>query len=41
MDHSILSGLVAADNIINAIKTKDNLWDINTEEEYHEADKKN
>ena len=36
MDHSILTGLTAADNIINGIKNKDNLWQINTEEEYHE-----
>ena len=36
MDHSILSGFMAADNIINNIKDKSNLWDINTEEEYHE-----
>jgi len=36
MDHSILSGLTAADNIINGIKDKKNLWEINTEEEYHE-----
>ncbi len=41
MDHSILSGFVAADNIIADVKTKDNLWDINTEEEYHETKKEN
>lgn len=35
MDHSILSGLLAADNIFGA--TND-LWAINTEEEYHEAE---
>lgn len=33
MDHSILSGLLAADNICG--ETND-LWSINTEEEYHE-----
>lgn len=33
MDHSILSGLLAADNILGA---HHNLWEINTEEEYHE-----
>ena len=36
MDHSILTGLVAADNIINNIKDKSALWQINTENEYHE-----
>ncbi len=36
MDHSILSGLTAADNIINNISDKSNLWGINTESEYHE-----
>jgi len=33
MDHSILSGLLAADNIQGA---NNDLWAINTEEEYHE-----
>jgi len=33
MDHSILSGLLAADNIFGA---GNDLWAINTEEEYHE-----
>lgn len=36
MDHSILTGLLAADNIINGIKSKDALWKINTEEKYCE-----
>ena len=36
MDHSILSGLMAADNIINGVADKDSLWNINTEEEYYE-----
>ncbi|MFA6993401.1 MAG: NAD(P)/FAD-dependent oxidoreductase [Patescibacteria group bacterium] len=38
MDHSILSGFTAADNIINDISDKNNLWNINTEEEYHESE---
>ena len=33
MDHSILSGLLAADNIFGG---GNDLWSINTEEEYHE-----
>lgn len=37
MDHSILSGLMAADNIINNISDKTSLWNINMEEEYHES----
>ena len=36
MDHSILSGLMAADNIMGA---KNDLWAINTEDEYHEQAK--
>ena len=33
MDHSILSGLLAADNITGAAN---DLWSVNTEEQYHE-----
>lgn len=36
MDHSMLTAMCAVDNIVNGIKTKDNIWDINTEEKYHE-----
>ncbi len=39
MDHSILSGMIAVDNIISGIKEKDNLWALNTEQEYHEQKK--
>jgi len=35
-DHSMLTAMTAVDNIILNKKTKDNIWDINTEEEYHE-----
>ncbi|HSE61057.1 MAG TPA: NAD(P)/FAD-dependent oxidoreductase [Candidatus Saccharimonadales bacterium] len=35
-DHSMLTAMVAVENIKNGIKTKDNLWKINTEKEYHE-----
>jgi len=35
-DHSMLTALTAVENIINNITTKDNIWSINTEEEYHE-----
>ncbi len=37
-DHSMLTAMMAVDNIINNIKSKDNIWDINTEEDYHEND---
>ena len=35
-DHSMLSAMIAVENITNNIKTKDNIWKVNTEEEYHE-----
>lgn len=35
-DHSMLTAMVAVDNIVEGIKTKDNIWDVNTEMEYHE-----
>ncbi len=36
MDHSMLTALATVENIINGVKSKDNLWNINAEEEYHE-----
>jgi protoporphyrinogen oxidase len=36
-DHSMLTAMVAVDNIIAGETSKDNLWAVNTEEEYHEA----
>jgi len=39
MDHSMLTAITAVDNIIKGIKTKDNIWAVNTEQDYHE-DKK-
>lgn len=35
-DHSMLTAMVAVDNICAGITTKDNIWEINTEQEYHE-----
>jgi protoporphyrinogen oxidase len=35
-DHSMLTAMVAVDNIIAGETTKSNLWDINTEQDYHE-----
>lgn len=36
MDHSMLTAMLAVENIIDDVDTKDNLWSINAEEEYHE-----
>ncbi|MGA7616633.1 MAG: NAD(P)/FAD-dependent oxidoreductase [Thermoanaerobaculia bacterium] len=35
-DHSMLTAMVAVDNIVEGRTDKSNLWEINTEEEYHE-----
>lgn len=35
-DHSMLTAITAVKNIMNGTKSKDNIWGINTEEEYHE-----
>jgi protoporphyrinogen oxidase len=37
MDHSMLTAMTAVDNIIESVKTKDNIWNVNTETEYHEG----
>ncbi len=36
MDHSMLTAMEAVDNIINHVTSKDNLWAVNAEKEYHE-----
>ena len=36
MDHSMLTAITAVENIINDIKTKENIWMMNIENEYHE-----
>lgn len=36
MDHSMLSAMTAVDNIMTGRADKDNIWAVNTEEEYHE-----
>jgi len=36
-DHSMLSAMAAVDNIIHGVRSKDNIWAVNAEEEYHEA----
>ena len=35
-DHSMLTAMVAVDNISEGVTTKANIWSINTEQEYHE-----
>jgi hypothetical protein len=37
-DHSMLSAMVAVENIINGVTSKDNLWTLNTEQQYHEQE---
>jgi protoporphyrinogen oxidase len=36
MDHSMLTAMVAVDNIIGGVDTKDNIWAVNTEDVYQE-----
>jgi len=35
-DHSMLTAMVAVDNIIAGVTDRGNLWALNTEQEYHE-----
>ncbi|HEX7359994.1 MAG TPA: NAD(P)/FAD-dependent oxidoreductase [Bryobacteraceae bacterium] len=35
-DHSMLAAMTAVDNIVAGIDRRDNLWSLNTEQEYHE-----
>ena len=36
MDHSMLTSIEAVNNIVNGVKDKHNIWNVNTEKEYHE-----
>ena len=36
-DHSMLTAMTAVDNICNGRLDKNNIWNINTEQEYHET----
>lgn len=38
-DHSMLTAMTAVDNIIAGRKDKSNIWEVNTEQDYHEAKK--
>lgn len=35
-DHSMMTSFEAVDNITGGVTTKDNVWNVNTEKEYHE-----
>lgn len=37
MDHSMLSAMQAVENIASGNTEKDNIWEVNTEKEYHES----
>jgi protoporphyrinogen oxidase len=39
-DHSMLTAMLAVENIIAGRRSKDNLWQVNTEQEYHEQKRK-
>ena len=40
MDHSMVTAFEAVKNIKGKIEEKDNIWNVNTEKEYHEENKK-
>ena len=37
MDHSMLSAKTTVENIVNGVKDKNNIWNVNAEKEYHET----
>jgi hypothetical protein len=39
-DHSMLTAMTAVDNIIAGRGDKQNIWDVNTEQDYHESKEK-
>lgn len=39
-DHSMMTAIVAVENIVNDITSKDNIWNVNTEQDYHESESK-
>jgi protoporphyrinogen oxidase len=36
MDHSMMTAFETVKNILNNIKSKDNIWNVNVEKSYHE-----
>ncbi len=41
MDHSMVTAFETVKNIVNGVKDKSNIWNVNTEKEYHEETGKN
>lgn len=39
IDHSMVTSFEAVKNIVNGIENKDNIWNVNTEKEYHEIER--
>ena len=39
MDHSMVTSFETVDNILGNVKSRDNILNVNTEEEYHETAK--
>ena len=37
LDHSMCTSFEAIKNILTGVTNKDNIWDVNTEKEYHES----
>ena len=37
IDHSMVTSFETVKNILNGVKNKDNIWNVNTEKEYHEG----
>ena len=37
MDHSMVTAFEAVRNIRDGIREKDNIWNVNTEQSYHES----
>ncbi|MDD5333800.1 MAG: NAD(P)/FAD-dependent oxidoreductase [Rhodoferax sp.] len=37
-DHSMLTARLAVENLVNGVKSKQNIWDVNIDDEYHEED---
>ena len=37
IDHSMVTSFETVRNIVNGIENKDNIWNVNTEKEYHES----
>ncbi len=38
-DHSMLTAMTSVDNILAGVKDKSGIWNINTEQDYHEEKK--